>query len=137
MRDINSISNSINSMPWPQTGAIQYHAQLWLPDKGRVIKGVGCLQLLGSKAFWTGKRSGPRLLSTIPWDMTCNVIIKTVHNGTNSEWKYCCAGRRRRLGIWFLVDHKLRIVITPYARISDSISNGHFPSKQVSPTETT
>ncbi len=27
-------------MPWPQTGAIQYHAQLGLPDKGRVIKGL-------------------------------------------------------------------------------------------------
>ena len=26
-------------MPWPQTGATQYHAQLGLPDKGRAIKG--------------------------------------------------------------------------------------------------
>ena len=25
-------------MPWPQTGANQYHAQLGLPDKGRAIK---------------------------------------------------------------------------------------------------
>ena len=25
-------------MPWPQTGASQYHAQLGLPDKGRAIK---------------------------------------------------------------------------------------------------
>ncbi len=25
-------------MPWPQTGATQYHAQLGLPDKGRAIK---------------------------------------------------------------------------------------------------
>ena len=24
-------------MPWPQTGATQYHAQLGLPDKGRAI----------------------------------------------------------------------------------------------------
>ena len=27
-------------MPWPQTGATQYHAQLQLPDKGRAIKGL-------------------------------------------------------------------------------------------------
>ncbi len=25
-------------MPWPQTGANQYHAQLGLSDKGRAIK---------------------------------------------------------------------------------------------------
>ncbi len=25
-------------MPWPKTGATQYHAQLGLPDKGRTIK---------------------------------------------------------------------------------------------------
>ncbi len=25
-------------MPWPQTVATQYHAQLGLPDKGRAIK---------------------------------------------------------------------------------------------------
>ncbi len=27
-------------MPWFQTGATQYHAQLGLPDKGRAIKGL-------------------------------------------------------------------------------------------------
>ena len=27
-------------MPWPKTGATQYHAQLGLLDKGRVIKGL-------------------------------------------------------------------------------------------------
>ncbi len=27
-------------MPWPKTGATQYHAQLGLPDKGRAIKGL-------------------------------------------------------------------------------------------------
>ncbi len=27
-------------MPWPQTGATQYHAHLGLPDKGRAIKGL-------------------------------------------------------------------------------------------------
>ena len=27
-------------MPWLQTGATQYHAQLGLPDKGRAFKGL-------------------------------------------------------------------------------------------------
>ena len=27
-------------MPWPKTGATQYHTQLVLPDKGRAIKGL-------------------------------------------------------------------------------------------------
>ena len=54
-------------MPWPQTGATHYHAQLGFPDKGRAIKGlVGCLQELGSRALGPAKRSGPRLSSTVP-----------------------------------------------------------------------
>ncbi len=27
-------------MPWPQTGATHYHAQLRFPDKGLTIKGL-------------------------------------------------------------------------------------------------
>ena len=27
-------------MPWPKTGATQYHAQLGLQDKGHAIKGL-------------------------------------------------------------------------------------------------
>ncbi len=38
MRDIDSMSRG--GMPWPQTGATHYHAQLELPDKGRAIKGL-------------------------------------------------------------------------------------------------
>ncbi len=30
----------LGGMPWPQTGATQYHAQLRLPDKDRAIKGL-------------------------------------------------------------------------------------------------
>ena len=30
-------------MPWHKTGAIHYHKQLGLPDKGRAIKKVDCL----------------------------------------------------------------------------------------------
>ncbi len=37
MRDINSMSRR---MPWPQTGATQYHVQLRLPDKGSSLKGL-------------------------------------------------------------------------------------------------
>ncbi len=34
-------------MPWPQTGAAHYHAQLGLPEKGRAIKGfVVCYCML-------------------------------------------------------------------------------------------
>ncbi len=28
----------VGEIPWPQTGATQYHAQLGLPDKGRAIE---------------------------------------------------------------------------------------------------
>ena len=37
MRDINSMNRG---MPWPKTGATQYHAQLGLTDQGRAIKGL-------------------------------------------------------------------------------------------------
>ena len=37
MCNINSMSGG---MPWPRTGATQYHAQFGLPDKSRVIKGL-------------------------------------------------------------------------------------------------
>ena len=47
-------------MPWPQTGATQYHAQLGLPDKGRAIKGLVVCKL-GTRAFVPTERSGPRL----------------------------------------------------------------------------
>ncbi len=79
-------------MPWPQTGATHYHAQIELQDKGRAINGlvfcyswdlepldlrwdsrqrscnqrVGRLLQLVSIAFGPSKRSGPRLLSTVP-----------------------------------------------------------------------
>ncbi len=49
-------------MPWPQTGAIHYHAQLALPDKGLAIKRlVVCyLAWLGSMisgmGLWTSAR---------------------------------------------------------------------------------
>ena len=50
-------------MPWHQTGATHYHAQLGLPDKGRAIKG---LVICNDLEFGPTKRSGPRLLLTVP-----------------------------------------------------------------------
>ncbi len=70
-------------MPWPQTGATQYNVQLGLPDKGRAIKRVGCLQLLESRAFGLGKWSGPRLFSTIPWGMTRSAKIISLQSNGN------------------------------------------------------
>ena len=63
MRDINSMS--MGGMPWPQTGATQYHAQLGLPDKGRAIKGLVVYNNWNLQPYDLLKRSGPRLLSTI------------------------------------------------------------------------
>ncbi len=62
MRDINSM-NRRNALD--QTGVTQYHAQLEIPDKGRAIKG-SVVRNMGYRAFRPAKRSGPRLLSTIP-----------------------------------------------------------------------
>ena len=37
---MHNINSRVEDMPWPQTGATQYHAQLRFPDKGLTIKGV-------------------------------------------------------------------------------------------------
>ena len=49
-------------MPWPQTGATHYHAQLGLPDKRRAIKGsvvcyVAWLGSMKGVVLWTCARS--------------------------------------------------------------------------------
>ncbi len=62
MHDINSMSMG---MPWPQTGATQYHAQLGLPDKSRAIKGLVVCNDWDLEPLDLYKRSGPRLLSTV------------------------------------------------------------------------
>ena len=49
----------------PQTGTTQYHAQLGLPDMS-CNQRFGCLHRFGSRAFGPAKRSGLRLLSTVP-----------------------------------------------------------------------
>ncbi len=65
MRDINSMSKE---MPWPKTGATQYHAQLGLPDNGRAIKGLIICHSwdIIIEPWDLAKRSGPRLFSTVP-----------------------------------------------------------------------
>ena len=63
MRDIDCMSRGV---PWLQTGATHYHAQLGLQDKGRAIKGLVVCNSLGSRALGPAKRSGPSLLSTVP-----------------------------------------------------------------------
>ena len=41
---------------------------MWLPDKGRAIKGLVVCNCWDLEPL--AKRSGPRLLSTVPWGMT-------------------------------------------------------------------
>ncbi len=53
-------------MPWPKTGATQYHAELKLPDKNHAIKGLVVYNNLDGSAFVLAKRCGAMLLSTIP-----------------------------------------------------------------------
>ncbi len=43
-------------MSWPQIGATYYHAQLGLSDKGRAIKGIGCLLCI---VVWIYDGDGP------------------------------------------------------------------------------
>ena len=45
-------------MPWPQTGATHYHAQLRLPDKGRAITG-----LVVCYVVWLGSMKGMGLMT--------------------------------------------------------------------------
>ncbi len=40
MSDARHQKYEMGGMPWPQTGATHYHAQLGLLDKGREIKGL-------------------------------------------------------------------------------------------------
>ncbi len=50
------INTAARGNAWPQTGAIQYHAHLGLPDKVRAIKGlVVCYVVwLGSMIYGMG-----------------------------------------------------------------------------------
>ena len=55
MTDINSICR--RGMPWPKTGATQYHAQLGLPDKSRTIKELVFFNRWDVRSFGPTKES--------------------------------------------------------------------------------
>ena len=52
-------------MPWPQTGATHYHAQLGFPDKSRGIKGLVVCNSRYIIAFGPEKQPEPELISNI------------------------------------------------------------------------
>ena len=45
--------NRVGGMPWPQTGATNYHGEVGLSDKGRAIKGSSVYYVM-----WLGSRGG-------------------------------------------------------------------------------
>ncbi len=57
-------------MHWPKTCATHFH-------EGLYNHRVGYMQLLESRAFGFVKMSGPKLLSTVPWDL--------IHTGIGSK----------------------------------------------------
>ena len=52
-------------MPWPKIDTSHAHFAKALPDKGRTIKGL-VYNEWDLEPFEQAKRSGPRLLSTLP-----------------------------------------------------------------------
>ena len=95
-------------MPWPKTGATQYHAQLGLPDKGRAFKGlVVCnnldlehLDLLNGLALGCYQPSTEVLIVLFPLKLgvsisfiISNCTLKHKHKDTPNITKYkngCC-----------------------------------------------
>ena len=54
-------------MPWPQTGATHYHAQLGPPDKSRAIKGlVVCWSMARINDLWDGSMNKRKERSLVP-----------------------------------------------------------------------
>ncbi len=66
MREIDRMSRG--GMPWPQTGATHYHAQLGLPDQGQAIKGLDVCN------SWD-LEPGPRLASSVAVRIQTNNLI--------------------------------------------------------------
>ena len=54
-------------MPWPQTCATQYHAQLGPPDKGRAIKGlVVCCSMARINDLWVVSMDKRKVRGLVP-----------------------------------------------------------------------
>ncbi len=54
-------------MPWPQTGATHYHAQLGLPAKCRAIKGlVVCWSMARINDLWNGSMDQRKVRCLVP-----------------------------------------------------------------------
>ncbi len=78
----------VRVMPWPQTGATQYHAQLGLPVKGRANKRLVVSSNWDLKPLDLLKGLALRLLSTVPWGINrklcmiicCPFLGKQMHN---------------------------------------------------------
>ncbi len=94
-------------MPWPQTGATLYHAQLELQDKGRVIKGLVVYYNWDLKHLDLVKQSGPRLLLTVPWGINRMDILTFVDFKIYGliKWYFIV------LGINVLINHGARKII--------------------------
>ncbi len=74
-------------MPWPETVpcSISNSVPCTVSTSRQMTfnQSVGCLQWLGSRSFRPVKRSGPRLLSTVPWGMNhiCCLMFYFVAKG--------------------------------------------------------
>ncbi len=57
----------VGGMPWPKTGATQYHAQLGLSDKGRAVKGLVVCYLLLLYDLWVGYLDKLKVRGLVPF----------------------------------------------------------------------
>ena len=88
-------------MPWPQTGATPYHAQLGFPDKGGAIKGLVVCNSWDLEPWDLLKWSGPELLSTVPWGMT-HMYVSWFNKSDFFYWNLSHQQRVKCVSISFL-----------------------------------
>ncbi len=62
-------------MPCPKTEVLNYHAQLWIPNKGHVFKGLVVCKCWDQEPLDLLNGWLPRLLSTVSWVM--NLFLQT------------------------------------------------------------
>ncbi len=58
----------VGGMPWPQTGATHLHVQQGLSEKGRAIKGIGCLLCSMARIcdLWNGSLDQRKMFGSGP-----------------------------------------------------------------------